>query len=114
MKLVVIESPFAGDAERNLRYLHAAMRDCFLRGEAPFASHALYTQEGVLRDDDPAERKLGMEAGFLWGNQAERTVVYTDLGISAGMLAGIERANTAFRPVEYRMLPGWAKAEGRP
>lgn len=47
MKLVVIESPYAGDVERNLRYVRAAMRDCLLRGEAPFASHALYPAQRV-------------------------------------------------------------------
>lgn len=47
MRLVIIESPFAGDVVRNLRYLRACMRDCLRRGEAPYASHALYTQPGV-------------------------------------------------------------------
>lgn len=50
MILVIIESPYAGDVDRNLEYLRAAMRDCLKRGEAPFASHALYTQPGVLDD----------------------------------------------------------------
>ena len=40
MRLVVVESPYAGDVEANLAYLRRAMRDCLLRGEAPFASHA--------------------------------------------------------------------------
>ncbi len=42
MRRVVIESPYAGDVERNLRYLRLAMADCLERGEAPYASHALY------------------------------------------------------------------------
>ena len=33
---VIIESPYAGDVEKNLRYLRAAMHDCLMRGEAPF------------------------------------------------------------------------------
>jgi hypothetical protein len=105
--LVLVESPFAGDVERNLRYLRAAMRDCLLRGEAPFASHALYTQEGVLDDDKPTERQLGIDAGLLWGAKAEKTVVYADFGISRGMEYGIENAERAGRRVEYRRLPGW-------
>ncbi len=55
MRRVIIESPFAASngysVEENLAYLRAAMRDCLKRGEAPFASHGLYTQPGVLDDD---------------------------------------------------------------
>lgn len=105
---VLVESPFAGDVARNLAYLRAAMRDCLLRGEAPFASHALYTQAGVLDDEIPDERKLGIDAGLLWGEAAEKTVVYADLGISRGMDYGINAALRAGRPIEYRSLPGWA------
>lgn len=104
MKLVVIESPYAGDVELNLSYLRAAMHDCLLRGEAPYASHALYTQEGVLDDDIPEERELGIRAGFAWRQVAEATVVYTDLGISRGMQYGIEDAEERGCPVEYRTL----------
>jgi len=104
LTLVLLESPYAGDIERNVAYARAAMHDCFQKGEAPFASHLLYTQEGVLRDDNPEERRLGIEAGLLWGAKAEKTVVYADYGITPGMRDGIERAKTAGRPVEYRMF----------
>lgn len=104
---VLIESPYAGDLAWNLRYLRACLRDCFRRGEAPFASHALYAQTGALDDSLPEERRLGMEAGFLWGKAAEKTVVYADLGISAGMQAGIARAIKEDRPVEFRRLGEW-------
>lgn len=107
MRLVIIESPYAGDVERNLCYVRAAMRDCLFRGEAPFASHALYTQPGVLDDLIPGERQLG--AGLYWGARADATVVYTDLGISRGMQYGIVVAQNACRPIEYRSLPEWAK-----
>lgn len=107
MRLVIIESPFAGDTERNLAYLRAAMRDCLLRGEAPYASHALYTQPGVLDDEIPDERTLGIEAGLRWGEKASATVVYFDLGISRGMKQGIERARLEGRTIEYRSLSGW-------
>jgi len=111
MRLVIVESPFAGDIERNLRYLRAALHDCLMRGEAPYASHAIYTQPGVLDDTIPAEREHGIHAGFAWGSVAHATVVYTDCGQSAGMNYGIEAARRAARPVEYRTLPGWAPGE---
>jgi hypothetical protein len=109
MKLVVVESPYAGDVTRNLEYARAAMADCLARGEAPFASHALYTQIGVLDDTKPEERKLGITAGFAWGRHAELVVVYEDLGVTPGMKAGIERAEAMGQPVERRSLPNWNK-----
>jgi hypothetical protein len=45
---VAVESPFAGDLERNARYLRAILRHLLLDGYAPFASHGLYTLPGVL------------------------------------------------------------------
>lgn len=104
MRLVIIESPFAGDVERNVAYARAALRDCLLRGEAPIASHLLYTQPGVLADSDPKERALGIAAGLEWGEWAEATVVYVDRGLSPGMEQGIERARQQGRPVEFRRL----------
>ncbi|WP_327292417.1 DUF7768 domain-containing protein [Streptomyces sp. NBC_01198] len=108
MRLVVLESPYAGDVEKNLTYARAAMADCLRRGEAPFASHLLYTQEGILDDDKPEEREMGIRAGLLWGDKVRATiVVYVDLGISKGMAAAIERASTAGRRIEIRHLEKW-------
>jgi len=108
-RLVVVESPFAGldDAatDRNIRFARACLRECFERGEVPFASHLLYTQPGILDDKVPEERKLGIEAGFLWGSIADATVVYTNYGISPGMQAGIDIARKIGRVVEERTLP---------
>jgi hypothetical protein len=104
-RLVIVESPYAGDIELNERYARAALRDCLLRGEAPYASHLLYTQPGVLADTDKTERKLGMEAGFAWGAAASAAVIYTDLGVSSGMEAGIQRAIARGLDIVYRSLP---------
>lgn len=117
MRLVIIESPYAGktveETQRNLRYLRACMHDCFLRGEAPFASHALYTQPGVLDDHDAAQRELGIQGGFSWRERADATVVYTDLGLSSGMRYGLiaaEKVRNArggtqqSHPIEERFL----------
>ena len=110
MRRVVIESPFAGGIARNLDYLRACMADCLRRGEAPFASHGLYTQPGVLDDNDPEQRKLGIAAGFAWRAMADATVVYTDLGVSRGMVEGLKHAQrmveTDDHEIEYRELGG--------
>jgi hypothetical protein len=102
MRRVIIESPYAGDVAANVEYARRCMRDCLDRGEAPFASHLLYTQ--VLDDQQPHERTLGIQAGLVWGEAAHATVVYTDLGISPGMMLGMRRAGIAGRPVEYRQI----------
>lgn len=104
MRRVIIESPFAGDVERNLKYLRAAMRDSLLRGEAPFASHALYTQPGVLDDADRFERELGIEAGFAWRLAAQRTAVYADHGISPGMQLGCVHAKRMGHHIQVRTI----------
>jgi hypothetical protein len=104
---VVLESPYAGNVDLNVAYAKRCMLDCLQLGEAPYASHLLYTLPGLLDDTVLEERDLGMAAGFLWGDFAARTVVYTDLGLSNGMQRGIERAKVAGRPVEYRMLMDW-------
>lgn len=110
MKRVVIESPFAGDVELNVQYTKECVMDCLKRGEAPYASHLFFTQEGILDDDVPEERALGIEAGLIWAQAAECSVVYTDLGTSSGMEGGIARAKKDGRPVEYRQLGGkWSK-----
>lgn len=104
MRLVIVESPYAGDIDANVAYARAAMADCIARGEAPFASHLLYTQPGVLDDGVPFQRRLGIEAGLEWGRVADATVVYTDRGFSGGMRQGVTAAVAAGRPVEYRSL----------
>lgn len=108
MRLVIIESPFAGNTERNTAYARAALRDCIERGESPLASHMLYTQEGVLDDSNPLQRSLGIQCGLEWATKADATVVYDDLGVSSGMQAGISHAGLLGRPVEYRKIAGWS------
>lgn len=113
MKRVIVESPFAHAIDDDVtsarvwRYVRAALRDCLLRGEAPFASHGLYTQEGVLSDWEPSERALGIAAGFAWGEVAELRAFYTDLGVTSGMLKGIEEAERLGQAYEKRTIPGW-------
>lgn len=114
---VILESPYAGKSRwrfiaavqrwRNVRYARACVRDSLMRGEAPIASHLLYTQRGVLKDGVPAERQHGINAGLAWLIMSDGSVVYVDRGISRGMRYGIEAALRAGRRVEYRRL-GWA------
>lgn len=104
MRLVIVESPYAGDIAANVDYARAAIRDSLSRGEAPIASHLLYTQPGVLIDEIESERQWGIDAGLAWGRVADATVVYTDRGTSRGMEYGIAAAAATGRPVEYRSI----------
>lgn len=104
MRRVIIESPYAGDVEANVDYAREAIADSLHRGEAPFASHLLYTQPGVLDDAVPADRELGMNAGFAWHDMADLVVAYVDLGMSPGMLAGIRNAKNAGIEVDMRWI----------
>lgn len=107
MRLVILESPFAGNAWRrwrNRRYARACLRDSCLRGEAPLASHLLYTQ--ALDDANAEERHIGIECGLAWGDLADATIVYMDRGLSSGMRLGMERAYREGRDVEHRWLYG--------
>lgn len=113
-RLVLLESPYKGEdwseTEINIQYARACMRDCFDRGEYPFASHLLYTQFGILNDLLHDERRLGIEAGLAWGKLAAATVIYADRGISEGMTKGIEQAKAEGRTIDpIRYLGGdWA------
>lgn len=104
MRRVVIESPYAGNIERNVEYARRAMKDSLSRNEAPFAGHLLYTQ--VLDDLIPLERDCGIAAHMVWIESAEVIVVYEDYGISTGMKLAIVFADKCVPPipVEYRKI----------
>lgn len=104
MKLVYLESPYGGDVLNNIKYARLCMHDCLERGEAPLASHLLYTQPLILNDNVAVERALGINAGFAWAKHAELSAIYTDFGISSGMKSGIEDAKKNNRTIEYRRL----------
>ena len=105
MKRVILESPYSGDVF--VAYARACLRDSLMRGEAPIASHLLYTQDGVLNDRVLEERNQGIDAGHAWIEVADRMVVYIDRGVTTGMQRGIERAHDAGLIIVYRTLLGY-------
>ncbi len=113
MKIVVIESPFAGCFPLNRAYLAACIRDCLRRGETPYASHGLIPW--ALDDTDPEQRRPGLEAGqtmtrALLQMPSARMVVYEDLGVSSGMGSSISKAVSVLAGVEWRTIKAtdWA------
>lgn len=105
-KLVILESPYNGDVERNIKYARAALEDSVrFFGEAPIASHLLYTQ--CLDESKAEDRQLGIDAGLAWHRVCDYAVFYIDLGYSAGMLdAQVLYRREGIKMIERRLF-GW-------
>ena len=104
MRRVILESPYAGNVDLNIQYARAAVSDSLHRGESPIASHLLYTQDGILEDAIPNERRLGIAAGHAWMEVADAVVFYVDLDMSEGMKAAKERAAEMGKRCEERFI----------
>ena len=104
MKKVIIESPYAGDIEANVKYARACVKDSLMRGECPLASHLLYTQEGILDDNIAAERQMGIAAGLEWLRVADMHVFYIDTGFSKGMRYALEYSQKTNMDIKFRKL----------
>lgn len=98
MKLVILESPLAGDVAANVAYAKEKMLWCLQNGMAPFASHLLYAQPGILDDLIPEERDLGIAAGLEWRRVADLSVFCAGRGWSRGMLGALTSAKIEGRP----------------
>ncbi len=105
---VLLESPYGNDdpaeVQANIDYARRCVRDSVLRGEAPIASHLLFTQPGVLDDKVPEERALGIEAGLAWLSAADLMVLYVDRGMSPGMNEAMKVAQRSGLDTELRSL----------
>lgn len=105
MRRVVIESPLRG-LDCAEEYADACLLHSLSLGEAPFASHLFYTR--VLDDRQMDQRKLGMDAGFLWLQSADLSAAYVDYGVSEGMRVGISKAKIfGVSVVERKLGSDW-------
>ena len=102
MTRTIIESPYRGDVERNKAYLDRCLLDSLQRGESAIASHKIWP--GILDDNNPEQRELGIEAGLAWVPVADLVAVYTDHGISSGMENAMSRARFHKIPIELREI----------
>ncbi len=118
MRLVIIESPYAGTVELHVAYARAALRDSLSRGEAPIAPHLLYPQ--ILDDNDPAQRAHGIAAGLAWRKACvdqpapfhpvpALPAFYVDLGWSSGMRKALDIYQREGITTETRRIFGGAK-----
>ena len=102
MKLVSLQSPYAGDINRNTEYAWRALHHSLMLGEAPFASHLLY---GLLLDDDnPHERKIGLTCDHAFLAKCDLVAFYRDYGFSPGMVEAQVLAQTLNIPTVIRRI----------
>lgn len=115
---VILETPYAAGngytIQVHVRYARMCMADCLRRGEAPLASHLLYTQPHVLRDSVEEQRAMGIAAGLQWGAICDYVVVYTDLGISSGMKQSVAIHREMKKEIHLRILPNWTTSTEAP
>jgi len=118
----MLESPYSGDIDRNIRYLGLIMAESgVVYGECAYASHAYMTQHPRKKDyfvsDYDAkwnllDRDQAIARSQAMRHRADVTVFYTDLGWSKGMLAAksyCQEQNLAF--VERKLdIPRLAKS----
>lgn len=110
----MLETPYSGDVDRNVRYLLVAMADAgVLHHELPYASHAYLTQHPMCRtfyvsDYDPRWTILGRDGAIARSQRirhdCDQTVFYTDLGWSRGMTAAREYCDERGLPYTERRI----------
>jgi hypothetical protein len=111
---VMLESPYSGDVLFHVNYARQCMMDSVKRGEAPFVPHLLYTQseksgwaletKGNTDEKHWISREEGLQLAAAWRAKADKTVLYIDHGMTAGMLRAEEEAVKMGKPVERRKL----------
>lgn len=109
-QLVFIASPFSSlgspnGRSINLIYAKACLLDSLAKGECPLLPHLTFPE--LFDDDIDEERTLGIRLGCYWLAKAHQLLVYTDLGISAGMKEEIECASRCGVPITFRSIPHW-------
>lgn len=99
MKTVTIESPFAGDIQRNKAYLQDAIRWACQRGISPYASHQMLTE--ALNDLIPEERDRGIRLGLAMSALTDESWFFIDHGMSSGMKAALSWCRECGRTVRF-------------
>lgn len=109
MKRLIVESPFAASeaysVEENVAFARKVCRHALLLGFSPYASHLFFTQPGLLNDDLPDERRLGIDAGLVWSTDVEDVWFALRPGekLSLGMTYAANRHRMRTARVQYRI-----------
>jgi len=114
---VLIESPYSGDIETNVKYAYQCLQHSYAcKNEAPIATHLLYTK---LSKDEPAtgnsawiadgvNELMGRDYALACGDALRKAlgfcVFYEDLGWSSGMKHALDHCKKANIAYEIRTL----------
>lgn len=114
MSVVMIESPYSGDIDRNIRYLALCGFDAgVLHDECVYASHGWMTQHPrakhfFVSDYDEKWDVLRRDQAICMSqrirHRCDKTVFYVDLGWSSGMKAAKAYCEEHNLPYEERTL----------
>ena len=96
--LVYVCSPYAGNVEQNVKDAVRYCRHVIRRGCIPYAPHLLFPR--LLNDDDPAERRLGLDFGLAMLYRCDELWVFGSR-VSSGMKGEIDRALSLRRTVRW-------------
>lgn len=110
--IVIIESPYSNGAQESnvegaVEYAKDACLHSIHAGEAPLASHLLYTQ--FLNDNCAVARGIGIDCGLAYADLARTIAFYIDQGISRGMfnaLCTFANDQLLSKKVVFRSLKG--------
>ena len=110
MKMIFIASPYAGDVKKNIEFAKQACQYVLNEGNAFFCPHLLYPQ--VLDDNNPEERKIGMNIGKQLLKKCDELWVFGDK-ISQGMFEEIEFARKNGIPIKRILSMDMSQEENK-
>lgn len=96
LEFVYICSPYRGDRRANLAAARKYCLQAIEEGYIPIAPHLMFA--GIIDDDDPAQRAVGLKIGLEAMRICREVRVYGHL-ISAGMSGEIKQADVLKIPV---------------
>jgi hypothetical protein len=118
MNIVLVESPYAAGTtnkrearETALHYAAWCMADSCARGEAPIASHLLYT---LVYPEDRAGREQGLARRDELACRVDVVALYTDIGETEGMQRPSFGARHETRTLDDDMLESFLSGEWPP
>lgn len=77
-KFVMVQSSYDNkDLNEQLTYTRAAMHECLMNGEIPFASHLLYSQPNILDYNNKDDRRLSQEINKRLIEHFDKVIIYT-------------------------------------
>ncbi len=112
---VIVESPYSSTEkytiEQNVEYALKCMKHSYMNGEAPILTHLLYTRIPTgyhVSDYDVNNTCMGREyalnCAHEWRKITPKTILYTDHGISQGMIRAEQEALKLGKIVEKRSI----------